>query len=256
MQNAAIYPDLSDASIFITGGASGIGAALVEGFAAQGAKVAFIDLLDDTDTCDALATKYRHRPFCVQGDVTDTNILQGAIAKAGAAHGNITVLVNCAALDDRHIFADVKPDDWSKIMALNLKHYYFSCQAAIVQMQAAGHGSIINYSSISHLTGTLDLSVYASANAGITGLTRSLAREFGKSHIRVNTMTPGWVQTERQKRLWVTEEKLENHLKRQCLPDALIAQDLVGPTLFLASNASGKMSGQMLAVDGGVVVTG
>ena len=141
-------------------------------------------------------------------------------------------------------------------MAINLKAYFFAAQAVIPGMQAAGGGAIVNFSSVSYMMGNAGYPAYTTANAGITGMTRSLAREFGPDRIRVNALAPGWVMTEKQKEMWVTEEALAATLDRQCLKDTLAPDDIVGGTLFLSSSASKMMTGQVMVIDGGVVGTG
>jgi len=256
MTQLPTYPDLKGASVFITGGGSGIGAALTEGFLRQGARVAFVQRSDASAFCDAMAAKTGLRPLYLPCDITDVPALQAAIAAAAAAHGPITVLVNNAANDQRHDTLKVTEQFWDWSLAINLKSYFFAAQAVIPGMQAAGGGSIINFSSISYMMGGAGYPAYTTANSGINGLTRSLAREFGPDRIRVNALAPGWVLTQKQKDLWVTPEGLAAHVARQCLKDTLAPEDITGGVLFLASNASKMMTGQALVIDGGVVVTG
>ena len=189
-------------------------------------------------------------------DVTDVGAIRAAVAGAAAAHGPITVLVNNAANDKRHDTLAVTEEFWDWSMAINLKSYFFTAQAVIPGMQAAGGGSIINFTSISYMMGNGGYPAYTSANSGINGLTRSLARDFGPDRIRVNAIAPGWVLTQKQKDLWVTPEGLQAHVDRQCLKDTLEPADIVGGVLFLASGTSRMMTGQALVIDGGVVVTG
>jgi len=256
MTQLPTYPDLKGASVFITGGGSGIGAALTEGFLRQGARVAFVQRSDASAFCDAMAAKTGLRPLYLPCDITDVPALQAAIAAAAAAHGPITVLVNNAANDQRHDTLKVTEQFWDWSLAINLKSYFFAAQAVIPGMQAAGGGSIINFSSISYMMGGAGYPAYTTANSGINGLTRSLAREFGPDRIRVNALAPGWVLTQKQKDLWVTPEGLAAHVARQCLKDTLAPEDITGGVLFLASNAAKMMTGQALVIDGGVVVTG
>ena len=256
MDDLPIFPDLKGASVFVTGGGSGIGAAFTEGFLRQGARVAFVQRRDGTAFADAMQAATGARPLALQGDITDTAGLRAAIAAASAAHGPVTVLVNNAANDQRHRTLEVDEAFWDWSIAINLRACFFAAQAVIPGMQAAGGGSIINVSSISYMMGNAGYPVYTTANSGINGLTRSLAREFGPDHIRVNALAPGWVLTEKQKEMWVTPEGLKAHLDRQCLPDPLEPGDMVGGCLFLASRASRAMTGQALVIDGGVVVTG
>jgi NAD(P)-dependent dehydrogenase (short-subunit alcohol dehydrogenase family) len=252
----AVFPDLRDRSVFITGGGSGIGAALTEGFVEQGARVAFVQRSDATAFCDAVESRHGRRPLFIRCDITDVPRLRAAIAEAEAAHGTIRVLVNNAANDDRHDTLAVTEDYWEKCIAINLKAYFFAAQAVIPGMRAAGGGVIVNFSSISYMMGHGGYPIYAASNAGITGLTRSLARDYGRDGIRANALMPGWVLTERQIELWGDPDALEAHLARQCIPEHLKPADIVGGTLFLASEASRMMTGQALVIDGGVVVTG
>ena len=252
----AHYPDLNGKSVFITGGGSGIGASLTEGLLRQGAKVAFCQRSDASAFCDAMQAATGNRPLFLPCDITDITALRAVIAQAEAAHGPITVLVNNAANDQRHDSLAVDEAFWDWSQAINLKAYFFAAQAVIPSMQAAGGGSIINFSSISYMMGNAGYVAYTTANSGINGMTRTLAREFGPDRIRVNALAPGWVLTQKQKDLWVTPEGLQAHLDRQCLKDPLAPEDIVGGMLFLASDASKMMTGQALVIDGGVVVTG
>lgn len=256
MNKIATFHDLDGASVFITGGGSGIGASLTEGFLAQGAKVAFIGRSDASEFAREMGETYGTAPLFIQGDITDTHVLHAAIAKAGEAHGPVTALVNNAANDKRHKTEDVDPDFFDWMMAVNLKAYFFACQAVLAPMREAGFGSIINFSSISYMMGNAGYPLYTAANSAINGMTRSLAREFGPERIRVNALAPGWVLTQKQKDMWVTEEGLAAHLERQCLKDTLDPDDMIHGASFLASQASKMMTGQALVIDGGVVVTG
>lgn len=251
----ATYPDLSGASVFITGGGSGIGAALTEGFLRQGSKVAFVQRSDASEFVAEMTAKTGNAPLFIPCDVTDTDALRAAVEKARAANGLITALVSNAANDQRHETLKTDEAFWDWSQAINLKSYFFLAQAVLPQMQAAGGGSIINFSSISYMMGNAGYPVYATANAGITGLTRSLAREFGPDRIRVNTIAPGWVLTDKQREMWVTEEGLAAHIEKQCLKDELAPEDIVGTVLFLASASSKMLTSQLIAVDGGVVNT-
>lgn len=251
-----IFPDLREASVFITGGGSGIGAALTEGFLRQGAKVAFCQRRDAGAFCDAMEKATGNHPLFLGCDITDLAALRRVLDQAASAHGAITVLVNNAANDQRHKTLEVDEAFFDRSMAINLKAYFFAAQAVIPGMRAAGGGAIINFSSISYMMGNAGYPLYTTANSGINGLTRSLAREFGPDRIRVNALAPGWVLTQKQKEMWVTPEGLAAHLARQCLREPLEPEDIVGGCLFLASGASKAMTGQALVIDGGVVVTG
>lgn len=256
MTDLPTFPDLEGASVFITGGGSGIGAALTEGFLRQGAKVAFVQRSDASAFVDEMAERYGARPLFLPCDITDVEALKAAISKASQAHGEIRILVNNAANDKRHMTEEVDEAFWDWCVAINLKAYFFAAQAVIPGMKKLGGGSIINFSSISYMMGNSGYPVYTTANSGINGLTRSLAREFGPDRIRVNALAPGWVLTQKQKDLWVTPEGLKAHVDRQCLKDTLEPEDIVGGCLFLASSVSKMMTGQALVIDGGVAVTG
>ncbi|PJI85151.1 NAD(P)-dependent dehydrogenase (short-subunit alcohol dehydrogenase family) [Yoonia maricola] len=250
----ATFHDLNGASVFITGGGSGIGAALTEGFVAQGAKVAFVDKLDAAALVTEMETKHGTAPLFIQGDITDTKTLQAAITQAADAHGPLNVLVNNAANDMRYDAVDITEDIWDAQQAINFKAYFFACQKAAEVM--APKGSIINYSSITYMMGLAGMTPYVSANAGIMGMTRALAREWGPKGIRVNAIAPGWVLTEKQEKMWATPEAKAAFLQKQCLQEFMQPDDMVGGTLFLASSASAMITGQTIAIDAGVVGTG
>ena len=252
----ATFHDLKDTSVFITGGGSGIGAALTDGFLEQGAKVAFVQRSDATEFCDEMEAKHGTRPLFLPCDISDVTALQNAISEAAKAHGDIQVLVNNAANDKRHSVDEVTEEFWHWMQDINLKAYFFACQAVLPAMQEAGTGAIINFTSISYIMGNAGYPLYTTANAGLNGLTRSLAREFGPNGIRVNALAPGWVMTQKQLDLWVTPEAMQDHMKRQCLQELIQPQDIIGTALFLASKTSRMMTGQTVVVDGGVVTTG
>lgn len=256
MTDFATYPDLNGASVFITGGGSGIGASLTEGFLRQGAKVAFVQRSSAEDFADEMEAKTGSRPLALICDITDITRLKACIAQAAQANGPITVMVNNAANDKRHETLKVDEEFWDWSQDINLKAYFFGCQAVIEGMQQAGGGSIINMSSISYMMGNAGYPAYTTANGGITAMTRSLAREFGPDKIRVNALAPGWVLTEKQLAMWASPKDLAAHMDRMCLKEHLEPSDIVGGTLFLASRASKAMTGQTMVIDGGVVTTG
>lgn len=250
---AALFDDLKGQSVFITGGGSGIGAALTEGFLRQGAKVAFCQRSDATAFCDAMEQATGNRPLFLPCDISVTEQLQLTLSTAAKVNGPITVLVNNAANDQRHETLKTDETFWDWSINVNLRSYFFACQAVIPGMKAAGGGSIINFSSISFMMADTGYAAYITANAGIVGLTRTLAREFGPDRVRVNAVAPGWVLTDRQKEHWVTPEGLAAHLARQCLPDPIQPEDVTGTVLFLASDASKMMTSQTLILDGGYI---
>jgi len=256
MNNYATFKDLAETSVFITGGGSGIGASITEGFLSQGAKVAFVQRSKCDEFLDEVSSKYKHKPLFIKCDITNTKDLKNAISESSRINGEITVLINNAANDTRHTLKDMTSEEWDQALNINLKPHFFSAQAVAPSMKAQGGGSIINISSASYLMGNAGYPAYVASKAGITGLTRSLARELGGDGIRVNTLIPGWVLTDRQMKLWANDEDLANHMKKQCLKEHLMPNDLIDSTLFLASKASRMITGQALVVDGGVVVTG
>lgn len=250
----ATFHDLKGASVFITGGGNGIGAALTDGFLAQGARVAFVGRSDATAFVREMGDKHRTAPLFIQCDITDTPALQSAMDQAVAAHGPLNVLVNNAANDMRYDAMEISEADWDSQHAINAKAYFFACQKAAALM--APKGSIINYSSITYLMGLAGMVPYVTANAGITGMTRALAREWGPKGIRVNAIAPGWVFTEKQETMWATPASKAAFLEKQCLQEFMRPEDMVGGTLFLASSASAMMTGQTIVIDAGVVGTG
>jgi len=249
----AIYPSLKDRVVFITGGASGIGAEHVRQFAAQGAKVAFVDIADDA--AEALIASIRDAdhmvPFYQHCDLTDIPSLQRAIAAAAQKLGPITVLVNNAANDQRHNYADVTVEYWDERQAVNLRHQFFAIQAVAPMMRAAGGGSIINFGSISWHTNTGGMPAYTTAKAAVEGLTKGIARDLGSDGIRVNCVIPGWVMTDRQIKLWLTPEAEKNLLQMQCLKEKLVPADLTRMVLWLASDDSRLCTSQLWVVDAG-----
>ncbi|MER8484561.1 SDR family oxidoreductase [Mesorhizobium sp. M1322] len=253
MMPSARFADLEGASVLITGGGSGIGAALTEGFARQGAKVAFIDIADRPSLAlaDRIEKDLGRRPLYLKTDIRDIEALRVSATKAADAHGDVTVLVNNAALDDRHAVEDVTVEFWDNNQAVNLRPHFFSAQAVAPGMRRAGGGSIINFTSTSFLINHPDMPAYTAAKAGIVGLTKGLAGKLGVDGIRVNAIAPGWVITERQKELWVTERALAAHVAKQCIKQVMQPDDIVGTVLFLASDASRMLTAQMLIVDGG-----
>ncbi len=253
MQLDCEFKDLNGASVFITGGGSGIGAALTEGFLAQGAKVGFVTLSDHSKFCDEMQEKYGVKPIGIQCDIQNIDGLQNAIEQVCTENGNVSILVNNAASDARHTLGDFSSDDWDASLNTNLKPHFFTAQAVAKNMQKAGGGAIINLSSNSYMLGLEGYPAYVTAKAGIMGLTKALARELGYHNIRVNCLIPGWVMTERQKELWVTDDSLSECLEQQSLKTAILPEDIVAPCLFLASNAARMMTGQALIIDGGRV---
>jgi NAD(P)-dependent dehydrogenase (short-subunit alcohol dehydrogenase family) len=247
MPDFAIYPSLKDRSVFVSGGGSGIGASIVEHFAAQGSKVAFVDI----DEAASRAVAEKTGALFLNCDIRDVKAYQAAIAEAGARHGVITALVNNAARDDRHKLADVTPEFFDERIAVNLRHAFFAIQAVAPGMKQAGGGSIVNFSSVSYHTMTPDLSVYQAAKAAVIGMTRGLARDLGPDRIRLNSITPGWIMTQRQIDLWLTPEAEAQLMKAQVLKEKVYPPDIARMALFLAADDSRLISAQNFVVDGG-----
>ncbi|MFV2091609.1 MAG: SDR family NAD(P)-dependent oxidoreductase [Hyphomicrobiales bacterium] len=255
MTTSASYPSFAGRTIIVTGGASGIGASIVEHLAAQRARVGILDIdaRAGADLCARIAEKGDEKPHFEATDLTDIDALKKSIAAVRAAFGPVTVLVNNAANDDRHELADVTPDYWDQRMAVNLKHQFFAAQAVYGDMRDAGGGAIINMGSVSWRLGQGGMVCYTTAKAAVEGLTRSLAREFGRFNIRVNTVLPGWVMTERQIELWLTDESERELMQNQCLQRTLAPADLARFVTFLASDQASAATAQSFIVDAGWV---
>lgn len=247
------YAGLHGRKVFITGGATGIGAAIVAAFARQGAQVAFVDVA--AQAAEALAQQLADegcpRPWWRAVDVKDISALQGAIADAATAHGDFGVLVNNVASDDRHSLESVTPDYYDERMAVNQRPALFAVQAVAPGMRRLGGGSVINFGSVGWQTKNPDYPCYAIAKSAVNGLTRGLAASLGKDRIRVNTVTPGWVMTERQVRLWLDAEGEREIARNQCMPDKLLPQHVANMVLFLASDDAVMCTAQEFVVDGG-----
>ena len=250
----AIYPDLEGKTVIVTGGASGIGASIVEAFARQGARVGFIDINAEAGTAlTATLAQAGHHAHFAACDLRDITALRLAIAAIREALGPISVLVNNAAHDQRHATEDVTPEYWDERMAVNLKHQFFAAQAVLPDMKTLGLGAIINFGSTSWMVGQGGMAAYTAAKSAVLGLTRSLARDFGKFNIRVNAIAPGWIMTERQIALWLTPEGEAELMARQCLKRQLVPADIARFTVFLASEEAGACTNQHYVVDGGWV---
>ena len=254
MSPFATYPSLRSAVVLVTGGASGIGEAIVRAFAAQGARTGFVDLDEGrgralADELGGQGAEVRFEPC----DLRNVDQLRRAFAALGAALGPATVLVNNAARDDRHGWEEVTPEYYDERIATNLRHMFFAIQAVAPGMIAAGKGSIINMGSNSWWQAAGGMPVYTTAKAAVHGMTRSFARDLGPHRIRVNTVVPGWVMTERQKALWATPEKLERHRARQCLPDLIEPVHLARMVLFLASDDAAMCTANNYMVEAGSI---
>jgi NAD(P)-dependent dehydrogenase (short-subunit alcohol dehydrogenase family) len=251
--NDAIYPSLRDRAVLVTGGASGIGAAIVEHFAAQGTRVAFLDIADAAAEalCARIAGSGQPRPRYLHADLTDIAALQAAIREAASAVGPFHVLVNNAGHDERHAWADVTPEYWDGRLAVNLRHQFFAIQAVAPAMIAAGAGSIINFGSCSWHLGIGGMPAYVAAKAAVEALTRSFARDLGAHRIRVNCVLPGWIMTERQLSLWLDEAGEAMRAAGQCIKDRLYPPDVARLVLWLAADDSRMATAQTWTIDGG-----
>jgi NAD(P)-dependent dehydrogenase (short-subunit alcohol dehydrogenase family) len=247
------YQDLKGKVIFITGGASGIGASMVEAFARQQAKVAFIDI--DHQAAEALKKKlaeYESSSIWFRAiDATDSTLLQQAIKDVGEHFGRFDVLINNVANDARQDVETISAHDWHKCMQINLDPAFFASQAAYTLMKQQHSGSIINFSSITALLGSQQMTGYVTAKAGLIGMTRSLSREFGEAGIRVNAILPGWVATEKQLASWLTEQEELKWTEAMALKRRITPADVAKLALFLASESSELITGQCINIDGG-----
>lgn len=254
MTSFAHYPSLQDRGVLITGGATGIGAALVEAFVAQGARVGFIDL--DAQAGEALVAKLAgasHAPMFVAADLTDIAALDHAIDAIRARIGRITALFNNAANDRRHTITETTSESWDAGIAVNIKHQFFAAKNVAADMKAAGFGSIVNFGSVSWKLKQGGMPVYTTSKAAVQGLTRSLARDLGPFNIRVNTLVPGWVMTDKQIRLWLDDKGREEIARGQCINRPLLPEHIARMALFLAADDSAMCSAQDFIVDGGWV---
>ncbi len=256
MIKKAKFPSLEGKCVFITGGGSGIGESMVEEFAAQGAKVAFVDIAQEASEalCARVAAAGHRTPLFRRCDITDIAALQATIAELSAElGGDFDVLVNNAANDQRHKTEDVTVGFYDNCIAINQRPMFFTCQAVFEGMKKKGAGSIINISSMSFHAKNGGYPVYATTKAAVIGLTRGLARDFGAFGIRVNTVTPGWVITQRQKDLWLDEAGKEEIRRAQCVPGQMQSYDISAMVLFLAADDSAMCTAQEFIVDAGWV---
>jgi len=249
----AVYPSLRDRLVVITGGASGIGAAMVEAFAANSARVAFLDLQQDPgeQLVRKLSATAPHTPVFIPCDLANVAALQNAFAKIAQDFGPVEVLINNAGNDTRHSIEDVTPDLWDRTLAVNLRHQFFAAQAVIPGMRRLGRGSIVNMSSIAWIIPSTNVPVYVTAKAAIVGMTRTLAHELGIDNIRVNCILPGAIATERQQRLWLTPEYQAEILAAQALKRLIEPEEVARLALFLAADDSAGVTNQSCVIDGG-----
>ena len=245
----AVYPSLAGKTVVITGGGSGIGEVMVEGFVRQKSKVFFLDVAENES--NALVTRLADGVKFIKCDVTDVKALQRALTDVQAKAGPVAALVNNAANDDRHKIEDVTPEYWENRIAVNLRHLFFAAQAVTPGMKKAGGGSIINMGSVSWHLSLPDLSIYETAKAGIEGMTRALARELGEFNVRVNCVVPGAIRTPRQMKMWHTPEEEAKILAQQCLKQRVDPVHVTAMVLFLASDDGAMCTAHNYWVDGG-----
>ncbi|QIG91929.1 MULTISPECIES: SDR family NAD(P)-dependent oxidoreductase [unclassified Bradyrhizobium] len=249
----AIYPSLKDRTVLVTGGGSGIGEAIVRQFVAQGARVGFIDIDEAASNQLLSSLPAQARVHFAHADLRDIGALRRAVAAIREVLGPITILVNNAARDDRHAIEDVTPEFWDERIAVNLKHQFFSAQAIAPDMKQAGGGAIVNIGSVSWVIGQGNMPCYTTAKSAIQGLTRALARDLGPHNVRVNSILPGWIMTQRQQEMWLTPEGVTELMERQCLKRKLVPDDIARVVLFFAADDSGACTNQNYIVDGGWV---
>ena len=255
LDSPAIYPSLKGRTAFITGGASGIGASLVEAFCAQGARVCFVDVLTEEGLalCDKVEGQSGSRPLFIECDLRDISALQAAIESTRQTLGNISILINNAADDSRINVDEVTPENWDDQMSVNLRPAFFAAQAVYPQMRTLGYGSIINFGSVCWAMKQGQMQAYAASKAAMVGLTRSLAKDLGTNGIRVNTLVPGWVMTDRQLRSYVDKETEQWVAQSQCIKQRLLPEHVAELALFLASDNSRMITAQDFVVDGGLI---
>jgi NAD(P)-dependent dehydrogenase (short-subunit alcohol dehydrogenase family) len=252
MSEFAVYPSLKGMPVVISGGASGIGEGVVRAFAAQGSKVGFVDIAEEAGRkLEAELNAAGATVKFARCDITDIAAYQSTIRDFEAAHGPALALVNNAANDLRHKWEEVTPEFWDQSIAVNAKHAFFAAQTVLPGMVAAKRGSIINFGSISWMILTGNLAAYTASKAAMHGLSRSLARDVGKHGIRVNTLVPGWIMTERQLTHWVDDTANRLIDEQQALAGRLYPADIARMALFLAADDSKMISAQDFVVDGG-----
>ena len=255
MNEIASYPSLENKVVIITGGASGIGESIVEQFVIQKSKVAFIDIEEKLakNLIERINKKYNTKPLFIKCDLKNISELKDSIQQVKQDLGPISILINNAANDERHNIDDVTSEYWDDRMNINLKHYFFAIQSVYKDMKKLGKGTIVNIGSFSWMKGQGGMPGYTTAKSAIMGLTRTLARDLGIHNIRVNCIVPGWIITDRQKKLWLTPEIEKQQLEDQCIKRMLVPEDISKAVLFFASDQSSGCTAQNYVIDGGIV---
>ena len=242
------FNSLRGRSVIVTGGASGIGADIVRGFAAQGCIVGFLDR--DAAAGEALAASLQQVYFKAC-DVVDVAALKAAIAALLELTGGADVLVNNVANDQRHVLEEVTAEYFDERVAINLRPNFFATQSVLASMRARGGGAIVNMGSGSWKNKGTGLSVYATCKSAMLGFTRVLAREVGPDNIRVNCVVPGWVMTERQVALWLDEAGERAMDLNHCIPGRIVGTDIAHMVMFLAADTARMITAQEFVVDAG-----
>ena len=255
MNEIASYPSLENKVVIVTGGASGIGESIVEQFVIQKSKVAFIDIEEKLakNLIERINKKYNTKPLFIKCDLKNIFELKVSIQQVKQDLGPISILINNAANDERHNIDDVTSEYWDDRMNINLKHYFFAIQSVYKDMKKLGKGTIVNIGSFSWMKGQGGMPGYTTAKSAIMGLTRTLARDLGIYNIRVNCIVPGWIITDRQKKLWLTPEIEKQQLEDQCIKRMLVPEDISKAVLFFASDQSSGCTAQNYVIDGGIV---
>jgi len=252
MNEIANYPSLDNKVVIVTGGASGIGACIVENFLQQGSKVAFLDKEENLGKkLVKKLSKYKYVPVFKYCDLTNIESLKKSINEIKKEIGLISILVNNAANDERHSLETVTEDFWDDRMNVNLKHYFFAIQSVYKDMKKLGDGKIVNIGSFSWMLGQGNMPGYTTAKSAVMGLTRTIARDLGEFNIRVNSVVPGWTITERQIEKWLTPEAEADMMKKQCLKRRLMPSEIAKAILFFSSDQSSGCTNQSYIVDNG-----
>ena len=254
MSEIATYPSLKDKIVLITGGASGIGETIVENFLQQESKVIFFDKEKELGLkLVSRLNNYKYKAIFKECDLINIDDLKSKINEIRKEVGLISILINNAANDERHDIDSVTPEYWDNRMNVNLRHYFFTIQSVYKDMKKLGKGTVVNIGSFSWMLGQGGMPGYTTAKSAVAGLTRTLARDLGVYNIRVNCVVPGWIITDRQRKLWLTPEKEKDQIERQCIKRMLEPDDIAKPVLFFASDQSSGCTAQNYVVDGGVV---
>ena len=255
LSRTAIYPSLKDKIVLITGGASGIGSSIVELFCYQQAKVVFLDIEDKLGekVVEHNCKTHNNKPTYINCNLKNTDFLIKTIKNISSTIGDVSILINNAAYDQRHEISKVTSEYWDHMLNVNLKHFFFSAQTCAEMMKRNGGGTIVNLGSFSWMMGIGGMICYTTAKSAVNGLTRSLARELGIYNIRVNSLIPGWIMTQRQLKLWVTPEIKKQQLEKQCIKRLLEPNDIAKAVLFFAADDNSAASAQNYVFDGGIV---